>query len=102
MAGGVSTYDAMMPFVTKQLPKYKNDAVIVNAMREACHQNLYSIANSAGMNGVGADTVIKKTDIHLVKILRVIGIGLSLLFILSLVMWMVKRHKFKKTEGSYK
>lgn len=102
MAGGVSTYDAMMPFVTKQLPKYKNDAVIVNAMREACHQNLYSIANSAGMNGVGADTVIKKTDIHLVKILRVIGIGLSFLFILSLVMWMVKRHKFKKTEGSYK
>ena len=30
----------------------KKDAVVVNAMREACHHNLYSIANSAGMNGM--------------------------------------------------
>ena len=49
----VSTFDAMLPYVTKQLPDYKNDAVIVNAMREACHRNLYAIANSSGMNGIG-------------------------------------------------
>ena len=34
---GVSIYDAMMSFVTDTLPKYKNDPVIVTAMREACH-----------------------------------------------------------------
>ena len=56
---GVSIYDAMMSFVTDTLPKYKNDPVIVTAMREACHHNLYAIANSCGMNGVGADTTIK-------------------------------------------
>ncbi len=94
MAGGISTYDAMMPFVTRQLPKYEKDAVIVTAMRAACHQNLYSIANSAGMNGVGKDTVIEKTDIRLVKIFRVLGIGFSFFFLLFLVMWMVKRHRF--------
>ena len=58
---GVSIYDAMMSFVTDTLPKYKNDPVIVTAMREACHHNLYAIANSCGMNGVGADTTIKVT-----------------------------------------
>ena len=42
---GVSIYDAMMSFVTDTLPQYKNDPVIVTAMREACHHNLYAIAN---------------------------------------------------------
>ncbi len=32
---GVSIYDAMMPYVTDKLPEYKNDGVIVSAMREA-------------------------------------------------------------------
>ncbi len=33
---GTSIYDAMMPYVTQGLPKYKDDPVIVSAMREAC------------------------------------------------------------------
>jgi len=51
-------------------------------------------ADIAGMNGVGKDTVIEKTDIRLVKIFRVLGIGFSFFFLLFLVMWMVKRHRF--------
>ena len=51
---GVTTFDAMLPYVINQLPQYENDAVIVNAMREACHHNLYALANSSGMNGIGA------------------------------------------------
>lgn len=98
MAGGVSTYDAMLPLVTNQLPKYKKDAVIVTAMREACHQNLYSIANSAGMNGVGADTKIKKADIAIVRICKTGATVFGLLFVVSLVLWIVKKQKFKKTE----
>lgn len=98
MAGGISTYDAMLPFVTNQLPKYKKDAVIVNAMRQACHHNLYSIANSAGMNGVGADTKIKKTDIMIVKICKTGAAVFSLLFVVSLVLWILKKRKFKQTK----
>ena len=84
--------------MTNQLPKYKKDAVIVNAMREACHQNLYSIANSAGMNGVSADTKIKKTDILIVKICKTGAMVFSLLFAVSLVLWIVKKRKFKQTK----
>lgn len=97
MAGGVSTYDAMLPLVTNQLPKYKNDPVIVTAMREACHQNLYSIVNSAGMNGVTADTVIKADDIAIVKVCRTCAILVSIAFAGCLVMWVVKRRKFMQT-----
>ncbi|MDE7018703.1 MAG: hypothetical protein K2P65_14245, partial [Lachnospiraceae bacterium] len=99
MAGGVSTFDAMLPYVTNQLPKYKKDAVIVNAMREACHQNLYSIANSAGMNGVSADTKIKKVDIAIVRNFKIAATIFILLFVISLVFWIVKKRKFKKTEA---
>ncbi len=99
MAGGISTFDAMLPLVTNQLPKYKKDAVIVTAMREACHQNLYSIVNSAGMNGVSADTRIKKTDILIVKLFKTGAVVFSLLFAVSLVLWIVKRQKFKRTDA---
>ena len=57
---GVSTYDSMMTFIiTNQLPKYSQDAAVVAAMREACHHDLYALANSTAMNGVGKDTTIK-------------------------------------------
>lgn len=104
MAGGVSTYDAMLPYVTNQLPKYEKDAVVVNAMRNACHHNLYSIANSAGMNGVGPDTVIKDTDIALHRNLRIAAAAAILLLVATAAMWITKKEKFKKTESytSYK
>uniref|UniRef100_UPI004057B9C1 glycoside hydrolase family 3 C-terminal domain-containing protein n=1 Tax=Agathobacter sp. TaxID=2021311 RepID=UPI004057B9C1 len=98
MAGGVSTYDAMLPLVTNQLPEYKNDPVIVTAMRKACHQNLYSVANSAGMNGVTADTVIQVDDIAIVKICRTCMIVFGLAFVGCLIMWIVNRRKFMQTE----
>ena len=57
---GVSTYDSMMTFIiTNQLPKYSQDGAVVQAMREACHHDLYALANSTAMNGVGKDTTIK-------------------------------------------
>lgn len=98
MAGGVSTFDAMLPYVTKQLPKYEKDAVIVNAMREACHHNLYSIANSAGMNGIGKDTVVKARNIAMHTAFKTAAIVFGLLFVVSLILWMMKKKKFKQTE----
>lgn len=98
LAGGVSTYDAMLPYVTNQLPKYKKDAVVVNAMREACHQNLYSIANSAGMNGVGPETTVKVRDIVMYTVAKTGAAIFDLLLIVSLVLWIVKKQRFKKTE----
>ncbi len=98
MAGGVSTFDAMLPYVTRQLPKYKDDPVIVTAMKEACHQNLYSIANSAGMNGIGPETVIKKRNIAIVTSMWTACMIVGLLFVISAVLWFIKKRKFQKTD----
>lgn len=98
MAGGVSTFDAMMPYVTRQLPKFKNDPVIVNAMREACHHNLYAIANSVGMNGVGANTTVTATKPTLLFILQIIACGCTFFFLLSLVLYIIKKVKFTKSQ----
>ena len=99
MAGGVSTYDAMLWYVTSQLPEYENDPVIVTAMREACHHNLYSIANSNGMNGMGPDTTIKITELKLITICKTVAIVFGVLFVAGVVMWILGKRKFKKTEA---
>ena len=95
---GVSIYDALMSFVTDTLPQYKNDPVIVTAMREACHHNLYAIANSCGMNGVGADTTIKVKELGLVSLLKNIARISVALFVVFTVLWVLGGKKFRKTE----
>ena len=95
---GVSIYDAMMSFVTDTLPKYKNDPVIVTAMREACHHNLYAIANSCGMNGVGADTTIKVTRPTVVTMSIIIACAFTFFCLLGIVLWIFGVRKLRKTE----
>lgn len=95
---GITAFDAMMKYVVDLLDECKDDAVIVNAMREACHRNLYAIANSAAMNGIGRETVVKADSPVIVK---AVGMGMAacyILFAASLAMWIRKRQKFKKSE----
>jgi len=96
---GNSTYDAMLWYVTQQLPEYEDDAVVVNAMREACHHNLYAIAHSCGMNGMGPDTTIKLIRPVVLNTVYVLMAVFGVVFVLSLVMWIVKKRKFKTTEA---
>ncbi len=98
MAGGVSTFDAMLPYVTNQLPKYEKDPVIVTAMREASHHTLYGIANSVAMNGIGEKTTIVAKEITLVVLSRTLMIVFILLFVVSLFMFIRRKSAFKKTE----
>ena len=102
--GGTTTYDAMLWFITSSLPEFENDAFVVSAMREACHHNLYAIANSCGMNGVGPDTTIKVKEPKILSAARTGAIIFCALFVVSLVLWMTKKSKFKKSEAytSYK
>ena len=95
MAGGVSTFDAMLWYVLKDLPKYKNDAVIVNAMREACHHTLYGIANSLAMNGMGPDTTVKVTSPKLIRLMFTLTVVFAALFVLSMVFYVKKSKKYK-------
>ena len=95
---GVTTYDAMLPNINNELPGYENDPVIVNAMREACHHNLYALVNSSAMNGIGPDTVIKAQTLPLVVTARVIAVALWVLFAGTLVLWILGKKRWKKTE----
>ena len=95
---GTSYFDAMMPYVTQLLPQYEDDAVIVTAMREACHHNLYALVNSCGINGLGNNTTIKVTKPTVITICMILACGFTVLFFVSVILWIVKKRKFNKSE----
>ena len=97
--GGTTAFDSMMAFMITGkdgLAGYEKDPVAVAAMREACHHNLYAIANSQAMNRIGENTTIKAVTPLIVSVPRVVMIVLWIAFAGSLVMWIVNRRKFKK------
>ena len=97
---GTTAFDSMMAFyITDQLPKYENDPVVVAAMKEACHQNLYAIANSCGMNGIGPNTTIKATTPMVITLCRVLAVVFSVIAVASVALWIWKRILFKKSEA---
>ena len=98
--GGTTTFDSMLAFYVTDngLAKYEDDPVVVTAMREAAHHNLYAIANSQAMNGIGPDTTIKAVEPSIIGTCRTAAIVFWVLFAVSLVLWLTKRSKFLKTE----
>ena len=100
--GGTTTFDSMLAFMItggSGLAGYEKDPVAVTAMREACHHNLYAIANSQAMNGIGPKTTIKAVEPSIVVICRTATIVLGALFVVSLIFWILKHKKFKQTEA---
>jgi beta-glucosidase len=100
--GGTTTFDSMLAFMItggNGLAGYENDPVAVNAMREACHHNLYAIANSCGMNGVGPDTTIKVIQPSIIGTCRTAMMVFAVVFVASLVLYILKSRKFKKSEA---
>ncbi len=98
MAGGVTTFDAMLPYITNQLPNYEDDAVIVTAMRNACHHNLYALANSSAMNGVGKDTVVKAITPQILTTVLIATIVIAVALAAFVVLWILGSKKLQKTE----
>lgn len=99
--GGTTTYDSMLAFMitgADGLAGYEKDPVAVAAMREACHHNLYAIANSQAMNGIGPNTEVKAVVPGIIPTTRNIAIVLWLVFAVSLGLWIFNRVKFSKTE----
>ena len=85
MAGGVTCFDAMMNYATADIKTAKDDPVFVNAMLEAMHHNLYTIINSAAMNGVGPDTVVKATTPAIVNTVTYATIAIAALAVVFIV-----------------
>lgn len=95
---GTTAYDAMLPTITSELKNYENDAVVVNAMREASHHNLYALANSSGMNGVGEETTVKQLEHSWVTTCRMLAVIFGCITIICVVMWIRGRRQWKMSE----
>jgi beta-glucosidase len=91
VAGGVTCFDAMMSYALDDLKATvggsEPDPIVVNALVEAMHHNLYTIINSAAMNGVGPDTTVVavtpaiiNTLTKLTVVFGILGIGGCILF----------------------
>ena len=93
LAGGVTCFDAMLPYAVNALKEEKDDPVVVNAMVEAMHHNLYTIINSAAMNGVGPNTTVKAVTPGIINIVTYATIGI---FALTVLFFIIKR-KIKKS-----
>ena len=85
MAGGVTCFDAMMTYATNDIKTATDDPVFVNAMLEAVHHNVFTIINSAAMNGVGADTEVEATTPAIINTLTYITIGVAVIWLLLVV-----------------
>ena len=95
---GSSAYDDMMNGKVDDLLEYANDPVAVNAMREAAHRNLYTVANSLAMNNVGPETTVKAKDAQIITTIETIRTICVLAFVICLVIYIVRRVQFSKTE----
>ena len=92
LAGG-SIIDAMLPMQLNMIKKYEGDTVIVAAMKEAAHRNLYAVLHSAGMNGMGPETEVTIVTPWPIWIAWGLAIGFTVLFVVSAVMWTIKSRK---------
>ena len=100
VAGGVTCFDAMMSYATDDLKETVGgenpDPIVVNALVEAMHHNLYTVINSAAMNGVGENTVVKQTTPGILHLVRNITCVLAVLLIFFVVLWIIGSKKLKK------
>ena len=83
VAGGVTCFDAMMTYALDDIKGTvggaEKDPIVVNALVEAMHHNLYTIINSAAMNGVGPDTTVVACNPMIVNVVLVATVVLGIL-----------------------
>jgi beta-glucosidase len=101
VAGGVTCFDAMMTYAIDDLNETVGganpDPIVVNALVEAMHHNLYAIINSAAMNGVGENTVVKKITPAILDTVKNITVVLGIASLLFIALWVLGGRKLKKT-----
>ena len=98
--GAMSTCDSMLAYMPiGNLQGFEDDANVVAKMKEACHHNLYAIANSLAMNGIGEDSTIKATTPAPVALMQKVSVASLVLLAIFGALWFVKNNQFKKTEA---
>ncbi len=102
LAGGVTCFDAMLWYATSALDAAKDDPIVQNAMVEAMHHNLYALANSSGMNGVGKDTVIKRSLPVVNIVCEIAAWVFGALAAFSIIRWIFGNIKIRHEKKAFK
>lgn len=102
LAGGVTVFDAMLWYATDALEKSANDPVVVNAMVEAMHHNLYALANSSGVNKLGKDTTVKRSSLILINICQIASWVLGAIAVISIILWIRGNVRIRTEKKAYK
>ena len=102
LAGGVTVFDAMLWYATSQLSDGSSDPVVVNAMVNAMHYNLYALAHSSGMNYVGANTIVKTVRPIINTVCEIAAIVFGILTVVLVVLWIRGNGKIKEEHRAYK
>ena len=101
VAGGITCFDAMMSYATDDLNETVGgehpDPVVVNALVEAMHHNLYAIINSAAMNGVGENTLVRQITPPILGVAKNVTWIVAALAGIFIVLWIIGSRKLKKT-----
>ncbi len=98
LLAGVTIFDGQDRQAQKELVAYENDPVIVSAMRQACHYNLYTIANSVAMNGIGEHTQVKSQTLFVVTLLWVLMGLCAAGAVVCGVLWYRGKAKWQQTQ----
>lgn len=102
LAGGVTCFDAMLWYATSALEGSVKDPVVVNAMVEAMHHNLYALANSSGINRLGKDTTVKKAHLIVIDVCMIASVVLGAVAVLSIIFWVRGNYKIKEQKIAMK
>ena len=94
LLAGTDCWDSSSMSWTNDLNKlYKNDPDIVQAMRQATHRILYTVANSNAMNGLSANQQVVAVTPWWQTALCVVCAGMGAMTVVSLVMALRCRKK---------
>ncbi len=94
---GSTLFDAM---AKKQYNQYmeagQGDTVVANALREACHYNLYVMSNSAVMNGLTEDSTVEHALPGWMIAIRVTTAAVIGLFVWQASMAVIRGRRYRK------
>lgn len=88
-----------IPLAAWELSRWEQDPVIVSAMRSACHRNLYALANSCAMNGIGEATTVKACLPWFVLTCWIATPVCLAVYIFFVIMWSRGKKKWKKSDA---
>ncbi|MBQ7921745.1 MAG: glycoside hydrolase family 3 C-terminal domain-containing protein, partial [Clostridia bacterium] len=96
---GLTAFDAPLPMILN-FGQYSSDPIMITKIREACHYNLYALANSAAMNGIGEDTVIQVTEYFMIPLFRTLSVGFAAFAVFCACRWYRKNKKWTEKQQS--